>query len=1642
MLSLSSLATVCPGLDYCGYNASQFPRHCPPNTLFLFGSIALDFSISTFTPLQRVKFTVAASRLLQICPDQLFVQHSTVSALPPADAQSSLNDSNQASNTIISLLASCIPYTGGELVVPNCLYQYLDTILGSEIVLSKANVTAISWSVHSGSLPWSFIKPKPKRLKRSTTVSDVNSDLETGSGLGSGTGSGIGSGDGDFSDMISIPIPSLDLSFTPLPTLAFSSFPDPFMQSTSIVSSLPLSSSSSLELDLTIEPTATSSDVLFTETTIAFPLETDIVEPTSEITVATDIIEPTTDIVEPTPEITDIVEPTTEITDIVEPTTEITDVVEPTTDIVEPTPEITDIVEPTPEITDIVELTTDVVQPTPEMTDVVEPTPEITDIVELTTDIVEPTPEITDIVELTTDVVQPTPEITDIIEFTSEITDIIEPTVSPETSTGVNILTPISEPVSDTAFLTTSQDIEIFTSIEIEPTDSFFPLTSETLVMSLETEDILTMTTPFLDSSSVVISTTSIGDLITPSPSITIVASTPFVTDIFFTEIVPSVTLVPSPSPVLTTTDGGVLTPFSEPVSDTEFPTTSEDIDIFTSNVEATDSFFLSPSETEDFFTMDVTTTIMPSDVFTTSVEASSLSPSLFPSITIIPPPPPPPPFPPPTSLPESSPTIEIFSSEEFFFTPSFTELPSPTPSEDIFSMSSLESSFLASESVDPSDTDILMPMSSAELSETSDISIVLPTPFPSFVDENSDFIIPSTTSDLFFTVFTSSLLESFSQTDVESTIEFTEFESTSFLETTSSSILITETIKSSEAPDFTDITSLTPFTQVETIEIFPTFSLPTVSTEIDFTTDLLLPASSSVFDDSFSVLPTPDPSSTNPSLELTEDFFTMTDLFSISIEPTDLVEPSDIEATDTISISIEPTETISVEPTDIEATDTISVEPTDIEATDTISVEPTETDTISVEPTDIEVTDTISVEPTDIEATDTISVEPTDIEATDTISVEPTDIEATDTISVEPTDIEATDTISVEPTDIEATDTISVEPTDIEATDTISVEPTDIEATDTISVEPTDIETTDTISVEPTDIEATDTISVEPTDIETTDTISVEPTDIEATDTISVEPTDIEATDTISVEPTDIEVTDTISVEPTDIEATDTILVEPTDIEATDTISVEPTDIEATDTISVEPTDIEATDTISVEPTNIEATDTISVEPTDIEPSETISVEPTEELSETIFLESSETFSIPESFSFFTDMTSIEFSTPALPSFTSVSLTPSPSPLVPSLSVINPIGVLFLNEGELFSIQIPEDTFYDPEDGLTSNLSLSLLHSNGQPVEAASWVQLVENPYTLRALPLSSEVEGGIVTNYLFLLLAEDSDGNNVTSLLSLRIIPHFGIQTSNFVTIFVDGNFTQFQQNFTTRFVLSQGIADPDPSSIYFREFRNGSIAVTYTNSSIAFHDCPAFYTWFNAIYTENNYTSLYRTKIAPFVPINQPILTGPCVKVSVSYSALPPTDGIIITQPFSLLTILLAIIIPMVALACLLLLLGGLACVLYRRRSKREKAGGITFKGRFPAMLPGELEEVPYRYRAPNLLTEELPRRENRRRGYFHLLHSSSSPPLSRQPVISSLDEVEDDEELVDLPIITLQNKHRRKDPPEYRLPLLDD
>ena len=421
------------------------------------------------------------------------------------------------------------------------------------------------------------------------------------------------------------------------------------------------------------------------------------------------------------------------------------------------------------------------------------------------------------------------------------------------------------------------------------------------------------------------------------------------------------------------------------------------------------------------------------------------------------------------------------------------------------------------------------------------------------------------------------------------------------------------------------------------------------------------------------------------------------------------------------------------------------------------------------------------------------------------------------------------------------------------------------------------------------------------------------------------------------------------------------------------------------------------------------------------------------------------------------TSMVSFDFSTflptpsASLSQFTS-SLFPSSSPIpsetpTPSDSqplIVNPIGLYILDEGELFTINIPEDTFFDVEDGFTRNLSLTLLHVDGHPVENTSWVQLSNNPYTLTALPLASEVVNGTITIYQFLLQAQDSDGNNVTDTLTFRIIPRFGIQTATFVTVFVEGDFSQFMQNFTAKVTLSERITPPDPSSIYIKSFQNGSIGVTYTNVSIAFYDCMAFHAWFSTIYNSNSYTNTFRAKLLPYILIGQPNITGPCASrdAAVSFSLLPPTDGAILRMPFSLLTILIVIIVPTVALAFLLLLLGSLACILYRNRRREEKAGGYTFLDRRPVILPGEIEGVPYRYRKPIILTDELPRRVNRR-GYLPLLHPSPTP--TRPPpsaVTNPLEEEQsDDEELVDFPLITVRDTPI-EDPPQYRLPYIDD
>ena len=194
--------------------------------------------------------------------------------------------------------------------------------------------------------------------------------------------------------------------------------------------------------------------------------------------------------------------------------------------------------------------------------------------------------------------------------------------------------------------------------------------------------------------------------------------------------------------------------------------------------------------------------------------------------------------------------------------------------------------------------------------------------------------------------------------------------------------------------------------------------------------------------------------------------------------------------------------------------------------------------------------------------------------------------------------------------------------------------------------------------------------------------------------------------------------------------------------------------------------------------------------------------------------------------------------------------------------------------------------------------------------------------------------------------------------------------------------------------------------------------------------------FIEWFNTIYLRGNYTESYKIQVAPYIVTSKAAIVGPC--------APDPSPGPMVTTLLPTLenvgdsvsdaSILLAIVVPTVAVACACLLLATICCIMYRRRRYERKFIPSDSKDIFlkhqPTILPGELESVPYRSKKPTILPNEL----LQPRGYRAILHEHDIPP---EDILAEDDtESESDEELVDLPAVNLLLP--QDSPPKYKLP----
>ncbi|XP_077197036.1 uncharacterized protein LOC143839051 isoform X2 [Paroedura picta] len=165
---------------------------------------------------------------------------------------------------------------------------------------------------------------------------------------------------------------------------------------------------------------------------------------------------------------------------------------------------------------------------------------------------------------------------------------------------------------------------------------------------------------------------------------------------------------------------------------------------------------------------------------------------------------------------------------------------------------------------------------------------------------------------------------------------------------------------------------------------------------------------------------------------------------------------------------------------------------------------------------------------------------------------------------------------------------------------------------------------------------------------------------------------------------------------------------------------------------------------------------------------------------------------------------------------------------------VVNAINWITATIGHKFTFSVPPDTFYDQEDGDTSQLTLGMNPADGSPVGPGNWLHFNSRFQTMRGYPLADDFQ---YSPQEFLLFATDSEGLKTSDVLTIEllrptIIPchHYTIRTKNSYHSFL----RERERVYLFLEKLSKYLSSGSPSSMILLGLRPGSTLITWFDNS----------------------------------------------------------------------------------------------------------------------------------------------------------------------------------------------------------------
>ncbi|XP_063226131.1 dystroglycan 1 [Bacillus rossius redtenbacheri] len=378
---------------------------------------------------------------------------------------------------------------------------------------------------------------------------------------------------------------------------------------------------------------------------------------------------------------------------------------------------------------------------------------------------------------------------------------------------------------------------------------------------------------------------------------------------------------------------------------------------------------------------------------------------------------------------------------------------------------------------------------------------------------------------------------------------------------------------------------------------------------------------------------------------------------------------------------------------------------------------------------------------------------------------------------------------------------------------------------------------------------------------------------------------------------------------------------------------------------------------------------------------------------------------------------------------------------------------------GQLLVFKVPEDSFYDPEDGSARHLKLSLLTMNRMPIDPTHWLQFDAKNQEFYGIPSRND-EG----RREYQLVCEDSAGLMANDGLVVVVHPAPASLYNVEFRMKLNIPYESFVQSAAQKrkFVEKVGelFDDHNTSTVVLKNITQGSTVISWFNRSLPVDHCPhSEIRQLKQMLIKGDGSTSERVAIVmgqEFPVVNLELVPmGLCqggstrvhepeVDRNLPVDETAPDDS----QPVSSSEeYLVTFIVPAVIIAAMLLLAGAVACVLYRRRrtgkmnvGEEDERQSFRNKG-IPVIFQDELEERPDPgNKSPVIMKEEkppLPPPEYQRGNEDR----ASPPPTAAHPLLGG-DPPSDDAPYQPPPPFTSNRdsgRHNRPMPtPIYRKP----